>query len=291
MNNYSSACEALDMAAFETFKPFCAIDQAFADAMNDVAQPHAISALGDQARLHVVDGQLPVVVHVVPAVEGKFGQLMPALPVTDLRPVPISILENWGLALFLQRATVGEPAQASAKVDGLFRDRSRIRIGITNDVLQGFVRDPPSNYSFVRHHALMLFLATLWLPEPQRRGWFEIFHLCSRTLCDECGLHHKADPLGWLEATARAGAQILGEYGPATRDDEGVASFLQNGPVLAEYLPYLGATSLAVAALAHQHDLCPSDERQAWRTRQVSAGHAEPDFNTTWILEYLETLP
>ena len=289
MSHYDFAMDQLDFAAFAALRPFCNVDQAYADTMNEYAQPHALSALGTLASAQQVGSLLPVIPQVIPVEEGKFGQLMPAWPVTDARPVPIYILKNWGLALFLLRATVGEPAGASAAVDALFRDHSRIQIGITNDVLQGFVGDPP-RYSFVRHHALMLFLATLWLPEPQRRGWLEIFGYCSRTLDRECRLSAESDPLGWLEAAAAAGARILAEHGPSTRHDEGVATFLTNRSLLAEYLPYLGATSLAVAALAHQHDLCPPDERPAWRTRQVTAGHADPDFNTTWILDYLETL-
>ena len=291
MSQYEEVSKRLDPGAWRALRPLCAVDQAYAEAVTASAQPRAIAVLGGAATAHLVDGRLPVVPRVIPADEGRFGQLMPAWPETEQRPVPIDILDNWGLALFLLRATVGEPPEARERVEVLFGDRSRIRIGVTNDVLQGFVNDPPpTSYSFVRHHALMLFLATLWLPEAQRRGWLEVFDRCSVTLCRECALLESPDPLGWIDRTAGTGASILAEHGPGTRSDGGSAAFLENDETLAPYLCYLGTTSLAVASVAHQYERCSPAERPAWRTRAATVWHAEPDFNTAWILEYLDTV-
>ena len=291
MSDYESTIRRLCLADLATFRQFCSVDQAYAEAMVAYAQPRALAVLGDQAPPDATDGDLPVTVHVVSAEESSHGQLMPAWPVIEKRPVPIYVLENWGLFLYLLRATVGEPAESTQWVDRLFCDRSRIQVGITNDVVQAFVNyPPPSSYSFVRHHALMLFLAILWLPEPQRSGWLQILDWCSRTLCDECDILGLADPLQWVETVAVDGARILRDHGPTTQTDEGVAAFLADEAVLTSYLPYLGTTSLAVASLSYQYGFSPAAERPSWQTHAANVWHAEPDFNTAWMLAFLETL-
>ncbi len=49
----------------------------------------------------------------------------------------------------------------------------RMQMGVTNDVWQPFVMNPPV-YSMVRHHALMLTAAWCWLPESDRQLWLEV---------------------------------------------------------------------------------------------------------------------
>lgn len=292
MSEYRDIIEKLNLGKLGALRPFCAVNEAYAEEMVEYAQPHALSVLGWRAPpSEELDGVLPVVAEVVSANDGIFGQLMPAWPMTGQRPVTIYVLDNWGFYLYLLRNTVSEPEEATRIVDQLFCDSSRIQVGITNDVIQAFVNHPPApSYSFVRHHALMLFLGILWLPERQQRGWLEIMNWCSRTLCREYRLHEMADPLKWIDTIALTGNRILEEYGPSTRTDEGVAALLNNKAVLAEFFPYLGATSLAIASLGYQYSLCPKAEHEMWQTQAANIWHAEPDFNTDWILDYLETL-
>ena len=54
-------------------------------------------------------------------------------------------------------------------------DGSRMRIAVTNDVLQVMTPTPPGAYSMIRHHALMFLAATLWLPKEQRQRWLHIY--------------------------------------------------------------------------------------------------------------------
>ncbi len=51
--------------------------------------------------------------------------------------------------------------------------RTRMQIGVTNDVWQPFVTNPEA-YSMVRHHGLMLTAAWCWLPEDYRRLWIDV---------------------------------------------------------------------------------------------------------------------
>lgn len=54
--------------------------------------------------------------------------------------------------------------------EGPFICQIRMRMGITNDVWQPFVKNP-AVYSMIRHHALMLAAAWCWLPVQERRHW------------------------------------------------------------------------------------------------------------------------
>lgn len=51
--------------------------------------------------------------------------------------------------------------------------RIRMQMGVTNDVWQPFVRNPPL-YSMVRHHALMLTAAWCWLDDGDRQLWLNV---------------------------------------------------------------------------------------------------------------------
>lgn len=291
MSNYEVTLETLNLDDVNVLRPFCTVNSSYAEEMVEYAQPRALTVLDWRASSGQTEKCLPVISEVVPTNTGIFGQLMPAWPETEQRPVTIYALDNWAVCLYLLRNTVGEPEGATRTVDQLFRDHSRIQVGITNDVIQAFVNYPPvKSYSFVRHHALMLFLGILWLPEQQKRGWFQIMDWCAYMLYRECELYKMADPLGWIDTTASTGKHILEEHGPSTRTDDGVAKLLNNRVILKQFFSYLGTTSLAVASIKYEYSLCPIVERELWLTQAANIWHAEPDFNTDWILNYLETL-
>lgn len=77
-------------------------------------------------------------------------------------------------------------------------DGSRMRLAVTNDVLQVMAPTPPGKYSMVRHHALMLLAATLWLPEAQRARWLTIYDASLAAV------------LGELQTTSDVGKLLLG---------------------------------------------------------------------------------
>ena len=57
----------------------------------------------------------------------------------------------------------------------LLAGTSRPEMSLTNDVLQIQLRGLGDDYSMVRHHALMLFYAAIWLDEPERSLWLELY--------------------------------------------------------------------------------------------------------------------
>ena len=64
--------------------------------------------------------------------------------------------------------------QRRPDLDYLLNGVSRTEVAFTNDVLQIQLHES-ADYSMIRHHALMLFYATLWLEEPERSGWLALY--------------------------------------------------------------------------------------------------------------------
>src|ERR1700761_2012366 len=52
---------------------------------------------------------------------------------------------------------------------------SRLEMSLTNDALQIQLVTLNPGYSMIRHHALMLFEAALWLEEPERSVWLGLY--------------------------------------------------------------------------------------------------------------------
>ena len=117
------------------------------------------------------------------------GSLIPAWPIrAEDGSVSIEYVPDWGVLLAGWSEAAAPSDEASTdpdldptldptldpafNLDGLLASGDRLWVGIANDVLQKFVPDPPDGtYSMVRHHALMLGAATLWLGAERARLW------------------------------------------------------------------------------------------------------------------------
>ena len=167
------------------------------------------------------------------------------------------------------------PTTRSLDVEALISNGDRLWVGIANDVLQMFVPDPPpGTYSMVRHHALMLGAATLWLG-PDRAGPWERAHgLAARAFLRRLDGRALWDAVG---AAERGLATLLAD--PRGRaEPEAVLSWLDGDRAAASaYRDFHGAASLGIAAL-----LATAPERAEqtdWLRDLVHSQHPDPDFN------------
>ena len=276
---------------FLRLRPSCATTQSAIDEMVAFAKPRALAVLGPRGAEVMVDGELPVYGEIIPVSRGQFGQLMSAWPAVEARPIPIYVLENWGFFLYLLRTKIGEPDGQADAVDSLFANGSRIRVGVTNDVLQGFVIDPPKGmYRMCRHHGFMLMTATLWLDTALAHRWFQAYTWSAQSFIRQFDLKRMSDPIAWLDDAERQVFQIFRTIGPSTGDDDGCRTFLENRPVLDALEPYFGGSSLAIAALYREYRDVPSEGRSAWYIDTALRRHADPRFNAAQIERFLDTV-
>ena len=236
------------------------------------ALPHAVSALGGNVELDV---------HAAPVSPGEArgGSLIPAWPHTDeAGGVTIDYVDDWGALLSAWICSV-QPAEEALALD-LVRSGERVWIGIANDVLQLFVPDPPEGtYSMVRHHALMLAAATIWLGSEAVGRW----RRAHASVAQGFLLRHGAAPLWSAIDAAERGLEALLSNPRCRQPAPDALRWLDaDASARTAYVDYLGAASLGVAA-ALDAILASSSTPEAWLQEAVAESHSDPDFNRAWI--------
>ena len=160
---------------------------------------------------------------------------------------------------------------------GLLLDDSRPEMSLTNDVLQIQLRsaDPGPEYSMVRNHALMLFVAAIWLDEPRRGEWLDLY--------DELVTYVDRRPEGRpsLEevTTCEAGAFAdLVTLAPLTLDPRTADALLTDDVVLARVLDYQLYAGVAIGLLWREYRSVAVTDREQWYRTHLSELYVRPDY-------------
>jgi hypothetical protein len=257
---------------YERLGPSVRLEPERAASIVAAALPHAVSALGGNVKLDV---------HAAPIgpKQARGGSLIPAWPHKDASGgVTIDYVDDWGVLLSAWVSSV-QPAEQALALD-LVRSGERVWIGIANDVLQVFVQDPPEGtYSMVRHHALMLTAATIWLGSDAVSRWRRAHAGAAQGFLRR----HGGEPL-WsaIDAAERGLGALLSDPRGRQPAPDALGWLEADSSARTAYLDYLGAASLGVAA-ALEAMLASSSSRQPWLGQAVAEWHADPDFNRAWI--------
>jgi hypothetical protein len=264
---------------YDLIRPAAGLDEARAQEIVRAARPYALALLRGDARTALQgDGPTgpPVSARLVAPADARGGSLIPAWPLRgeDGR-VTIEFVRDWGTMLAGWCATLGESGGASTGLVRLVESGDRQWVGIANDVLQLYVPDPPSGtYSMVRHHALMLVAATLWLGRERANLWLEAHSAVARTYLGRVG---GGGLWPAVESAERSLASLLADPRARQPADETV-SWLETDREAAEaYREYLGAASLGLAALLETAPV--TDDPAPWLQACIYDEHPDPDFN------------
>ena len=158
----------------------------------------------------------------------------------------------------------------------LLRDQSRPEMSLTNDVLQIQLHDLGPRYSMIRHHALMLFHAALWLEQPRRHQWLALYDAVL-THVDERpqgrpGLAELVD----VEAGAFDDFAILAAR---TVDESDAAILLANAKhELDRVLDYQLYAAAAIGLLWRQYRSLSDIERKEWLLYQFAEAYMRLDY-------------
>lgn len=150
-------------------------------------------------------------------------------------------------------------------------DGSRMRVAITNDVLQVMAPTPPGKYSMIRHHALMFLAATLWLPSEQKERWLEIYRCSLRAVYPELSAAYDLKGL-LLEVEERA-FFIFNQADALTSAedaDEAIAHLVDAEiPGIARYMAYCYA-AVGVLADRLERERMQGWSDDAWLAREIA---------------------
>jgi hypothetical protein len=249
------------------------LDEARANEIVRAARPSAEALLKPRPD---IEGGLRVSARLVQPATARGGSLIPAWPLRGADGgVTIEHVGDWGAMLAGWCATLDDPGVAAAGLVQLIESGERQWVGIANDVLQLYVPDPPAGtYSMVRHHALMLVAATLWLGPERARLWLDAHSTVARAFLGRLG---GRDLWAAVESAERGIATLLADPRARLPADEAVAWLDSDPDAAAMYREYLGAASLGLAALlATAPD---GHATTAWLQSCIYDEHPSPDFN------------
>lgn len=154
-------------------------------------------------------------------------------------------------------------------------DQSRLEMSVTNDVLQIQLDGLDEGYSMIRHHALMLFFSALWLDEPRRSQWLELY--------DELVNHADSRPGGrpGLEELARTESEAFRDFvslAPRTLTPAAAQVLLADDSVLGPILDYQLYAAVAIGLLWREYRALPEAQREDWQQEQLSNRYLRSDY-------------
>ena len=209
------------------------------------------------------------------SVEWAFGNFM--LAWLDPAPSPRLVHHLPDAAFFLQllKRTYAPTLRRRPDLAVLLDDDSRPEMSLTNDVLQIQLHDLGARYSMIRHHALMLFYAALWLDEPQRSQWLNLYdELVVQVDTSERG-RPDLDELRRIESDAFKDFAWLASQtlAPASAQE-----LLDHPTALADIFDYQLCAAVAIGLLWRDYRSLPDADREAWHHEHLSERYLQLDY-------------
>jgi hypothetical protein len=211
------------------------------------------------------------------AAHAEFGNFMLAWLQPTSTPREVNHLPDGAFFLQLLRLAYAPVLHRRPELAELLDDESRLEMSLTNDVLQ--IQLIPlaaaGGYSMIRHHALMLFCAALWLDEPRRSQWLELYDELVRHVDALPGGRPDLARVAHVEAAAFA---AFVDLAPQTLDPVSAAELLATPTALADVLDYQVYAGVAIGLLWREYRALPEGQRSAWLADQLSYGYVQSDY-------------
>lgn len=204
-----------------------------------------------------------------------FGNFMLAWLDPEPSPRLVHHLPDAAFLLQLLHRTYAPTLAARPDLAVLLTDDSRPEMSLTNDVLQIQLHDLGDRYSMIRHHALMLFYAALWLDEPRRSQWLDLYdQLVTQIDTSERGRPDLAE-LRRIEADA---FRDFGRLAEQSLDPAGAQELLEHPTALADILDYQLCAAAAIGLLWRDYRELPEADRESWHREQLSERYLQLDY-------------
>jgi hypothetical protein len=241
------------------------------------AQPFAMESLGIHAqRQTLIDGELPAYLAMTtPETNGGWGELMPLWFKPYERPVPFYCLDNWTLFALLYQSAFGSDADTSA-----FTIENLARVMFGADLLIPFLPGADGTGRFLRHGALPMLLAMLWLESGTREAWLAMHACGARRLASEKNLRQIGAPGNYLDRVEQDAWMVAEGAGIA---GEAIGAFLADVNRAQPYATLFSGVCLSVSALAAEYG---ADWRR-WIFQAVNVAYRLPDFGLAQLEAWL----
>lgn len=214
--------------------------------------------------------------------DGPYGGFMLTWPEARHDEQVIHHLPNGEFFLTLLEWVYAPVLSERPHLRSVLGDRTRLEMSMTNDVLQVQLIEGPAAYSMIRHHALMLFEATLWVAPASRAKWVELYNaVADFVMADRTA----APSLAELADVEAAGFAVMQQCASRSVEAADVMELLSD-PVLDSFVTYQLWATAALAALWRDYSSHSATAGTAWHARHLSE-YQQPDFLidrlSTWL--------
>ncbi|WAH97488.1 hypothetical protein [Arthrobacter sp. MMS18-M83] len=225
-----------------------------------------------------------VIPRVVEKESGRlYGNFMLAWLDSSGDPRVVNHLPDATLFLQLLDLAYGPVFELRPELRSLLSGMSRAEMALTNDVLQIQLGTVQGNYSMIRHHALMLFYAALWLDEPERSGWLDLYDQLVTHVDERPEGRPSLEQIGLTESGA---FEDFAALSGRTLTDPEARQLLNDPDALQRIIDYQLYAAVAIGLLWREYRALPEELRDAWHREQLSKGYVSPDFlEDNWLNE------
>lgn len=280
-------------ADYQSYAARFVIDRTQAQACIDACAPLVIEALSVYGAQHFWRGDLPVyAVMTTPADNGGWGHVMPVWFKPYERPVPLYILERWGLFALFYARSFGVTDEARRLAERFVTAETLMRVVVGANVQLPFLPSTQGRGTFFRHGMLPYLLSILWLEDEARHAWLRLHALGAEHYIAHCDLAHADDPVARLDVLEFAVFNDLERNTITT--DAAVAAFLagepsqpDRSPLVSVYREMFGALNLGVAALAAHYARKGYDAWRVWAPQEIGVAYRMSDYGGGAILSLL----
>jgi hypothetical protein len=207
--------------------------------------------------------------------EWIYGNFMLAWLEPAAQPREVHHLPDGAFFLQLLRQAYRPVLDRRPDLTPLLSDTSRSEMSLTNDVLQIQLHGLDAGYSMIRHHALMLFHAALWLDEPRRTQWLGLYDALVGHLDHRPAGRPDIAELAHVEDAAFADFAALA---PRTLTPGDAHALLRDEHRLRAVLDYQLYAGAAIGLLWREFRRLPDHRRGAWQREQLGELYLRPDY-------------
>lgn len=171
----------------------------------------------------------------------------------------------------------------SPELRSLLTGASRPEMSLTNDVLQIQLRTDQESYSMVRHHALMLFYAALWLAEPERTAWLSLYDQLVTYVDERPEGRPSLEQIATIERGAFEDFEALSSR---TLNEQDARQLLKEPKHLRRILDHQLYAATAIGLLWREYRVIPRARQDEWHHEQLSSRLVRPDYlENEWVTQ------
>ena len=267
-----------DLASYRELRSRFAVSPESARRALAWAQPLAMEALGIHTqRQTLVEGELPAyIVMTRPETNGGWGELMPVWFKPYERPVPLYCLDNWGLFASLYSSAFGLETDHPA-----FTVENLVRVVVGADLLIPFLPGTDGVGRFLRHGALPMLLAILWLEPEARDAWLAMHMMGAQAFAASRAVAPATNLEAWLERIEEEA--FLAPTRVLIAGEGAVSDFLADTTRAPQYQTLFQGLCLSISSLAIAWGL----DWRRWVFQAVNVGYRTREFALPEIAAWL----